>query len=244
MTSLRGTLTLVATPIGNLKDLSPRAVEALQAADLVVCEDTRHSGRLLAHFGVSKPMLALFLGKERQRTEQAVRELEAGKNLALITDAGTPAIQDPGFLLVRAALEKGIAVTAVPGACAAVVALTISGLPTDRYLFEGFLPVKSGARRRRIEAWKGLGCTVVVYESLYKIERTLEDIQAVLGDVRIAVARELTKKFEEVLRGRVGEIRTHFTSRKPQGEFVLVIDPSEPSSDTVSTASPAGDSGC
>ncbi len=221
-----GTLTLVATPIGNLKDLSPRAVEALQAADLVVCEDTRHSGRLLAHSGVSKPMLALFLGQERQRTESALKALESGKNVALITDAGTPAIQDPGFLLVRAAVEKGIPVTAVPGACAAVVALTISGLPTDRYLFEGFLPVKAGPRRRRIESWKTLECTVVVYESLYKIRRTLEDLEAVLGDVRIAVARELTKKFEEVLRGRVSEIRKTFDTQEPRGEFVIVIDPS------------------
>lgn len=224
MTS-HGTLTLVATPIGNLKDLSPRAVEALQAADLIVCEDTRHSGRLLAHFGISKPLLALFMGRERQRTEAALKQLEDGKNVALITDAGTPAIQDPGFLLVRGAVEKGIPVTAVPGPCAAVMALTISGLPTDRYLFEGFLPVKSGARRRRIESWKTLECSVVIYESLYKIQRTLEDLEAVLGDVRIAVARELTKKFEEVLRGRVSEIRAVFESRKPQGEFVIVIPP-------------------
>lgn len=226
-----GALTLVATPIGNLKDLSPRAVEALQAADLIVCEDTRHSGRLLAHFGISgKPMLALFLGQERQRTESALKQLESGKNVALITDAGTPAIQDPGFLLVRAAVEKGITVTAIPGACAAVVALTISGLPTDRYLFEGFLPVKAGPRRRRIESWKALECTVVVYESLYKVRRTLEDIEAVLGDVRIAVVRELTKKFEEVLRGRVSEIRAVFETREPQGEFVIVIEVQTPPS--------------
>lgn len=220
-----GILTLVATPIGNMGDLSPRAVEALKAADLIVCEDTRHSGRLLAAHGISKPLLALFMGKERSRTESALAQLEDGKNVALITDAGTPAIQDPGFLLVRGAVEKGITVTAIPGPCAAVMALTISGLPTDRYLFEGFLPVKSGARRRRIEAWKAVGCTVVIYESLYKVKRTLEDIEAVLGDVNIAVGRELTKKFEEVLRGKVSEIRKVFETREPKGEFVLVISP-------------------
>lgn len=218
-----GVLTLVATPIGNLGDLSPRAVEAFRAADLIVCEDTRHSGRLLGHHGISKPLLALFMGKERSRTEAALKQLEDGKNVVLITDAGTPAIQDPGFLLVRGAVEKGIPVTAVPGPCAAIMALTISGLPTDRYLFEGFLPVKAGARRRRIEAWKAIGCTVVIYESLYKIKRTLEDLETVLGDVRIAVARELTKKFEEVLRGRVSEIRAVFEKREPQGEFVIVL---------------------
>lgn len=219
-----GTLTLVATPIGNLGDLSPRAVEALRAADLVVCEDTRHSGRLLSHFGVSKPLLALFMGKERQRTEAALKALEEGKHVALITDAGTPAIQDPGFLLVRGAVEKGIPVTAVPGPCAAVMALAISGLPTDRFLFEGFLPPKEGARKRRMEAWKTLGCTIVIYESVYKIKRTLADLEAVLGDVRIAVCRELTKKFEEVTRGPVREVRAALDSREPQGEFVVVIE--------------------
>lgn len=222
--SAAGTLTLVATPIGNMGDLSPRAVEALKGADLVVCEDTRHSGRLLGHHGISKPMLALFQGKERARTEAALKQLQEGQNVALITDAGTPAIQDPGFLLVRAAVEKGITVTAVPGPCAAVMALAISGLPTDRFLFEGFLPPKPGPRRRRIEAWKTIGCTVVIYESVHKIKRTLEDLEAVLGDVRIAVARELTKKFEEVIRGRVSEVRAVLEARPPQGEFVVVIE--------------------
>lgn len=223
-----GVLTLVATPIGNLGDLSPRAVEAFRAADLIVCEDTRHSGRLLAEHGISKPLLALFLGKERSRTEAALKQLEDGKNIVLITDAGTPGIQDPGFLLVRGAIEKGITVTAVPGPCAAVMALTISGLPTDRFLFEGFLPVKPGPRRRRMEVWRELGCTVVVYESRYKICRTLEDLQSVLGDVRIAVARELTKKFEEVLRGPVSHVRAAFQARPPQGEMAIIIDPSIP----------------
>ncbi len=212
---MSGVLTLVATPIGNLKDLSPRAVEALAAADLIVCEDTRHSGRLLGQHGISKPMLALFQGKERSD----------GKNVALITDAGMPAIQDPGFLLVRAAVEKGVTVTAVPGPCAMIMALAISGLPTDRFLFEGFLPPKEGARRRRIETWKELECTVVIYESVYKIKRTLADIETVLGDVRVAVARELTKKFEEVVRGRVSEVRAVFEAKEPQGEFAVVIEP-------------------
>ncbi len=165
------------------------------------------------------------MGKERSRTESALKQLQDGKNVVLITDAGTPAIQDPGFLLVRGAVQAGILVTAVPGPCAAVMALTISGLPTDRFLFEGFLPPKEGARRRRIETWKAFDCTVVIYESLYKLKRTLADIEAVLGDVRIVVGRELTKKFEEVLRGRVSEIRKVFEAREPQGEFVLVIDP-------------------
>lgn len=233
MRAAGGTLTLVATPIGNLKDLSPRAVETLAAADLIVCEDTRHSGRLLGAHGISKPLLALFQGKERSRTEAALRALEEGKNVVLITDAGTPAIQDPGFLLVRGAVEKRIPVTAVPGPCAMVMALAISGLPTDRFLFEGFLPPKSGARRRRIEAWKGLGCTVVIYESVYKIRRTLEDVEAVLGDVRVAVCRELTKKFEEVVRGRVSEARAVFEAREPQGEFVIVIEAQESPADPV-----------
>jgi 16S rRNA (cytidine1402-2'-O)-methyltransferase len=222
---MTGILTLVATPIGNLKDISPRAVEALAAADLIVCEDTRHSGRLLGHHGISKPMLALFQGKERSRTEAALKALLDGKHVALITDAGMPAIQDPGFLLVRAAVEKGVAVTAVPGPCAMIMALAISGLPTDRFLFEGFLPPKEGARRRRIEAWKALECTAVIYESVYKIKRTLADIEAVLGDVRVAVARELTKKFEEVIRGRVSQVRAVFETKEPQGEFVVVIEP-------------------
>lgn len=221
-----GTLHVVATPIGNLGDLSPRALEVLRAVAAVCAEDTRHTRRLLAHFGIERPLLAVHEHNEDDVAGKLVERLLAGESLALVSDAGTPLVSDPGFRLVRAARAAGIAVSPVPGACAFVAALSVAGLASDRFVFEGFLPAKAAARRERLASLAGETRTLVFYESAHRIEDALADCVVVFGAERPAVlARELTKLFETVLDGTLGELQAKVEADPDQrkGEFVLLV---------------------
>ncbi len=220
------TLYLVATPIGNLSDLSPRAVEVLQSVTQIACEDTRTSGRLLKHFRIETSTFSYHQHNEYKKTGHLINLLDSGKNAAVISDAGTPGISDPGFLAARAAHQAGHRVSTIPGPDAATTALTASGLPCDKYLFEGFLPHKKG-RQKRLKQLSEKEITVVLYESPYRLLKLLEEIKTYMGDQRyVAVARELTKKFEEVIRGTQDEVQSIFEQRKKiRGEIVVVIAP-------------------
>ncbi len=221
-----GTLYLVATPIGNLEDITLRALRTLRECDAVAAEDTRRTGRLLGHFGISKPLLSCFQFNEARRSEQILERLERGERIALVTDAGSPGISDPGERVVRAALAAGRRVEAVPGPCALVAALTASGLPAGEFHFNGFLPHKSGQRRKRLDELVRLPGTLVLYESPYRIAKLLEELQAVAPDRQVVLAREVTKKFEEYLRGRPAELLAATADRPPRGEFVALVAPS------------------
>lgn len=219
-----GTLFLVGTPIGNLGDLAPRAVDTLAAVDLIAAEDTRRTGRLLAHLQLAgRPLLSFFEGNERERTEEVLRRLRDGATVALVTDGGMPTISDPGFRLVRACAAEGIDVRVVPGPSAAIAALAISGLPTDRFVFEGFLPRKVGERRSRLEALASDPRTIVVFESPKRVQAMLVEALDALGDRPAAVARELTKLHEEVLRGKLSELPGALDVATLKGEIVVVI---------------------
>ena len=218
-----GTLYLVATPIGNLEDITRRALRILGEVDRVAAEDTRHTRRLLEHYGISVPVESLFEHNERARVPGLIQRLTEGENVAVVTDAGSPAVADPGYPLVRAAVEAGIRVESVPGPSAVIAALQVSGLPTDAFTFAGFLPVKPGARRRRLEELSGRRETVVAFESPHRIEACLEDVEALWGERPIALARELTKVFEQVLRGSAREVRESLTAENRRGEMVLVL---------------------
>ena len=221
-----GTLHVVATPIGNLADLSPRALETLRSVAAVCAEDTRHTRQLLAHFGVERPLLALHEHNESGLAQTLVARLAAGESLALVSDAGTPLVSDPGFRLVRAAREAGIRVSPVPGPSALIAALSVAGLPSDRFAFEGFLPAKAGARRDRLAALAGEPRTLVFYESSHRIADTLTDCVAAFGGERPAVlARELTKLFETVLDGDLSTLqaRVEADANQRKGEFVLLV---------------------
>ncbi|MEO8425257.1 MAG: 16S rRNA (cytidine(1402)-2'-O)-methyltransferase [Actinomycetota bacterium] len=227
---MTGTLFLVGTPIGNLGDLAPRAVETFAAVDLIAAEDTRRTGRLLAHLElVDRPLLSFFEGNERERTEEVLRRLRDGATVALVTDGGMPTVSDPGFRLVRACAAEGIDVRVVPGPSAAIAALAISGLPTDRFVFEGFLPRKAGERRKRLEALASEPRTIVCFESPKRVRATLTEALDVLGDRPAAVARELTKLHEEVLRGRLSELPGLLDAATLKGEIVVVIGGADPS---------------
>jgi 16S rRNA (cytidine1402-2'-O)-methyltransferase len=219
-----GKLYLVGTPIGNLGDMSDRARATLASVKLVAAEDTRRSGKLLAHFGIEAKTASLFEGNEQRRTEELLDELRSGKDIAVVTDAGMPAFSDPGFRLVRACIEEGIDVRVVPGPSAAVSALVVSGLPTDRFVFEGFLPRRVGPRRARLRALAEDPRTVVLYESPNRVARLLREALEELGDRRVAVVRELTKLHEEVVRGRASEVLARFEERNPKGELVVVLE--------------------
>jgi len=221
-----GTLHVVATPIGNLGDLSPRALDTLRAVSAICAEDTRHTRQLLAHYGIERPLLALHEHNEGEVAERLVARLLAGESLALVSDAGTPLVSDPGFRLVRAARSAGIRVSPLPGPCAFVAALSVAGLPSDRLAFEGFLPAKAGARRERLARLAGEVRTLAFYESAHRIEDCLEDMAAAFGADRQAVlARELTKLFETVLDGTLGELRARVAADPNQrrGEFVVLV---------------------
>jgi 16S rRNA (cytidine1402-2'-O)-methyltransferase len=219
-----GTLYLVGTPIGNLGDLAPRAVETLGTVDLIAAEDTRRTGGLLAHLQlVDRPLLSFFEGNERERTEEVLRRLRDGATVALVTDGGMPTVSDPGFRLVRACAAEGIDVRVVPGPSAAIAALAISGLPTDRFVFEGFLPRKAGERRARLEALATEARTIVLFESPKRVRATLGEALDALGDRPAAVARELTKLHEEVLRGRLSGLPEALDATTLKGEIVVVI---------------------
>jgi len=218
-----GTLYLVATPIGNLEDITLRALRVLRECDVVAAEDTRRTGQLLKHFEISKPMLSYFQFNEAKRSEEIIQRLRCGEKVALVTDAGTPGISDPGERVVRAAVAAGLRVEAVPGACALVAALTASGLPTDEFHFIGFLPHKSGQRRKQLEALKNFAGTLALYESPYRIEKLLGELNEVFPDRTVVLARELTKKFEEFLRGRPAALIALLQKRSLKGEFVVLV---------------------
>ncbi|MBE6634160.1 MAG: 16S rRNA (cytidine(1402)-2'-O)-methyltransferase [Ruminococcaceae bacterium] len=221
----KGVLYLVATPIGNLADLSERAIKVLSEVDFIAAEDTRNSMRLLTHLDIHKPMVSYFEHNKRERGEQIAARLRAGESCALITDAGTPAISDPGEDLVALCGAEGIRVSSIPGPVASITALTLSGLPTGRFCFEGFLSVNKAERRERLEELKTEGRTMLFHEAPHKLRATLEDLRRAFGDGRrIAVCRELTKLNEEVLRLTLAEAVEYYTATEPRGEYVLVIE--------------------
>jgi 16S rRNA (cytidine1402-2'-O)-methyltransferase len=218
---------LVATPIGNLEDITLRALRVLRECDVVAAEDTRRTGQLLKHFQISKPMLSYFQFNEAKRSEEIVARLQRGEKVALVSDAGSPGISDPGERVVRAAVGKGLRVESVPGPSAVVAAITASGLSADEFHFVGFLPHKSGQRRNRLESLKATAGTLVLYESPYRIEKLLGELQEVFPEREVVLARELTKKFEEYLRGRPAALLEVAAKRSLKGEFVVMIGAAE-----------------
>ncbi len=218
----QGALYIVSTPIGNLADISKRAVDILGGVDLVAAEDTRKTGFLLEHLCISKPLVSYFSYNERRRVPELIAKLKRGNSVAVVTDAGTPGISDPAFSVIREAVAEGIRVIPIPGASALLAALVVSGLPMDRFVFEGFLPVKKG-RKTRLEELKSERRTFVLYEAPHRVAKTLEEILAHCGDRRVAVVREATKKFEEVLRGDVSTVLEKVKQKAPRGEYVIVV---------------------
>ena len=218
-----GTLYLVATPIGNLEDMSPRAIRILREATLIAAEDTRHSGKLLKHFEIQTPITSYFEHNKLNKLEFILEKLSTG-DVALISDAGSPAINDPGYELVKGALEANHDVKPVPGPSAPITALTVSGLPSDSFLYLGYLPHKTSERHKRLEEVESQPYTLIFLESPYRIVEALEDITSILGDRRICVAREMTKMFEEYWRGNVSRAVDYFKSQPPRGEFTLVVE--------------------
>ncbi len=218
-----GTLFLVATPIGNLEDITQRALRVLREVQVVAAEDTRRTRRLLEHFGLSTPVVSLFEHNERARIPGLLRRLEGGESVAVVTDAGSPGVSDPGYPLARAAIEAGLSVESVPGPSAVIAALQVSGLPTDAFSFVGFLPPKGAARRRRLEELSQRRETIVAFESPHRIEACLADLETVWGERPMALARELTKLHEQVVRGTAREVRAALTAGERRGEIVLVL---------------------
>ncbi len=216
-------LFLVPTPIGNLEDITLRAIRVLKEADLILAEDTRNSGKLLKHYEIATPMQSHHMHNEHKTVENIVRQIQNGKTVALISDAGTPAISDPGFLLTRACVEAGIEVDCLPGATAFVPALVNSGLPNDKFVFEGFLPVKKG-RQTRLQILAEETRTIILYESPHKLLKTLSQFKEFFGEERpVSVSREITKLHEETVRGTVAEVLEHFEKKPPKGEIVVVV---------------------
>lgn len=217
------TLYLVATPIGNLEDITLRALRTLRECDVVAAEDTRRTGLLLKHFGISRPLLSYFQFNEARRSEEIIERLKRGEKVALVTDAGSPGISDPGERVVKATLAAGLRVESVPGPSALVAALTASGLDTEEFHFIGFLAHKSGQRRRKLEALKSFAGTLILYESPYRMEKLLEELNEVFPERPIVLARELTKKFEEYLRGKPADLLGEVRRRPRKGEFVVLV---------------------
>lgn len=218
-----GKLYLVPTPIGNLNDITKRALDVLAAVDIVACEDTRHSGSLLSKFDLKKKLISYHDFNESSRATQLLESIKQGQDVAVITDAGSPGISDPAYRLVRMAVDNDIEIIPLPGPTALIPALTASGLPTDRFFFEGFLPPKSGARTRRLEKLKEFEHTLVFYESPHRIEKTLAEAASVLGERQACLAREISKKFEQFIRGTITEIIEKTKGKKIKGEIVLII---------------------
>ena len=216
-------LYVVSTPIGNLGDMTYRAVEVLKSVDLIACEDTRRTKILTHHYQVKAPLTSYYEYNKVIKGEYILKLLKSGKRIALVSDAGTPGISDPGFTLIKSALDAGVKVVSIPGPTALISALSISGFPTHRFIFEGFLPAKSGARKKELNNLKDLKVTVVLYESPHRILKTLEDMLDVLGNRPIAIVREVTKKFEEVVRGDIKTLLEKFKASKPKGEFVVIF---------------------
>jgi 16S rRNA (cytidine1402-2'-O)-methyltransferase len=223
MTQRSGILYVVATPLGNLEDITLRALRALKEVSLIAAEDTRHSRKLLAHYGISTPLTSYYDQVERRKAPALIEQLKQGKSVALISDAGTPGIADPGYHLVRAAIAEGLRVEAIPGPSAVAAALSVAGLPTDRFAFDGFVPAKAGPRRAFFTALAHETRTMVVYEAARRLEACLQDLQTVLGDRPVVVVRELTKMFEEIIRGAASEVAAQLRGRTLQGEVTLLI---------------------
>jgi len=224
---MAGKLFVVATPIGNLEDMAPRAVRVLRECDLIAAEDTRHSGMFLARLEIRKPLVSYHQFSEAKRTAEFLRQFEEGKSIALISDAGLPGVSDPGERLIRAAIAAGVAVEIVPGPSAPLLALAGSGFPMVPFYFGGFLPVKGGQRRKELVAAGARDCTSLYFESPYRVLRMLQDAVAEIPQARLCLARELTKKFEEFRRGSPAELLAHFQSHEPRGEFCLVVSRAE-----------------
>ncbi|MBN1794120.1 MAG: 16S rRNA (cytidine(1402)-2'-O)-methyltransferase [Candidatus Omnitrophica bacterium] len=219
-----GTLYIVATPIGNLRDITLRAIDTLKEADLIACEDTRQTRKLTSHYGIAAPLTSFFAHNERQKLTGIVRALKEGKRVALVSDAGTPGISDPGYLLIREALEEGINVESIPGPSAVIAGAVISGMPLDRFLFEGFLSAKGAQRRKRLTELSALKkTTIVLYESPHRLLKCLGDIGEIFGNIDIVAVRELTKLYEETLRMPAQEMAGYFTRHRPRGEFLLLF---------------------
>ena len=217
-------LYIVSTPIGNLKDITIRAIETLKNVDLIAAEDTRHTHILTKEYDIATPLTNYFEHNKFKKADAILKSLKQGKDVALVTDAGTPGISDPGFHLIRLAQENDISMTVIPGPAAVIAGLTLSGLPCHRFVFEGFLPVKSAARRKKLAKIKGEEGTVIFYESPYRLLKTLQDIKEILGDPFVVCAREITKKFEEVKRGPASDLLAYFAEKKVRGEIVLLIN--------------------
>ena len=225
MQFMPGSLYIVATPIGNLDDITQRALAVLQQVQLIACEDTRHSRKLLSHYGITTPTISYHEHNEQERAAQLLERLEAGASIAIVSDAGTPGVNDPGFRIVSLAIEKGIPVVPIPGASAPIAALVSSGLPTDEFFFAGFLPPKKNARRARLSELRSLPATLVFFEAPHRIAATLQDALEVLGPRRAVVARELTKMHEEFVRGTLDHLAAQFLDGdKARGEMVLLIE--------------------
>jgi 16S rRNA (cytidine1402-2'-O)-methyltransferase len=223
----KGVLYIVSTPIGNLEDITFRAIRILKDSSLIAAEDTRRSKVLLSHYNISTPTISYYEHNRYTRIPKLIDHLIDGEDIALITDAGTPGISDPAYRLIRAAINSDCRVESIPGASASLAALVASGLPTDRFIFEGFLPHKKG-RKGKLEKVKDIDATIIFYESPNRLVRTLKDILEYIGDRPIAIGRELSKKFEEIMRGRVSDILSHYNTNKPKGEFVIVIGKDDP----------------
>ncbi|HUS10422.1 MAG TPA: 16S rRNA (cytidine(1402)-2'-O)-methyltransferase [Pyrinomonadaceae bacterium] len=222
---MAGTLYLVATPIGNLEDITHRAMRVLGEVDVIACEDTRHTKKLLNHYGIITKTVSYHEHNERERAAELLERLQSGFDVAVVSDAGTPAISDPGFRLTRVVIDSGLSVVPVPGANALTTALVGSGLPTDEFYFGGFLPARAGARRARLAELRSTRATLIFYEGPHRLAATLKDAQEILGEREAVVARELTKVHEEFVRGRLSELVTHFSSAEnARGEMVLLID--------------------
>ncbi len=219
----QGILYIVATPIGNLEDITLRALRVLKEVDLVAAEDTRHTRKLLTHFDISKPLISYWGAKEKTKAEEVLKHLHSGKSVALVTDAGTPGISDPGEVIIRRAIEEDIKVVPVPGASALVTALSVSGLPSKEFLFIGFLSANKNARKKKLKELEFESRTAIIYESPHRLFDTLDDILEILGDRRIALCHELTKLNEEVIRGRVSEVLESLENQVVAGEYVIVI---------------------
>ena len=223
-----GELFLVATPIGHLKDITHRALQVLATVDRIACEDTRTSKKLLTHYGIKTPLMAYHTHNEAAATETLVQALINGQRIALISDAGTPLLSDPGARLVSAAVEAGIRVTPIPGASALLAAVTMSGLPTGQFFYAGFLPTKAGARSTMLTQLAAIPATLVFYEAPHRLVATLEQMQRIMGDRTAAVARELTKLHEECRRGSLSALKAHYETTPPRGECVVVVDGAPP----------------
>ena len=220
---MNGILYIVSTPIGNLEDITLRALKVLKDVDLIAAEDTRRTKGLLNHYGISKPLTSYFSHNEKEKGEYLLNKLKDGKNIALVSDAGTPGISDPAYYLIKLALENNIEVHPIPGPAGVITALSVSGLPTDKFIFEGFLPRKSGRRLKRLESFINEERTIIIYESPHRILATLQEIRDILGNRPVAIGREMTKVYEEIIRGTADEVIQKLKGRKVKGEITLII---------------------